>query len=136
MTGPDTLHYVDPPYVHATRNRRNPYDPKHQYRHELSDADHVALLDALRGLAGMVVLSGYPCALYDDALPAGAGSSARRSPTARGRAPRCCGSILPARRRLATGPPGTARRCLEWWHDCDPPRRDHRRLPAHSGRLP
>lgn len=65
----DTLHYVDPPYVHATRNRRNPYDPKHQYRHELSDADHGALLEALRRLAGMVVLSGYPCALYDDALP-------------------------------------------------------------------
>lgn len=66
---PDTLHYVDPPYVHATRNRRNPYDPKHQYRHEMSDADHVELLEALRALVGMVVLSGYPHALYDDALP-------------------------------------------------------------------
>ncbi|WP_341872531.1 DNA adenine methylase [Allomesorhizobium alhagi] len=65
----DTLFYVDPPYVHATRNRKNPNDAKHQYRHEMSDADHVALLDALRGLAGMVVLSGYPHPLYDGALP-------------------------------------------------------------------
>lgn len=65
---PDTLHYVDPPYVHGTRNRANPYDPKHQYRHEMTDADHGALLAALRGLSGMVVLSGYPHPLYDDAL--------------------------------------------------------------------
>lgn len=64
----DTLHYVDPPYVHATRNRKNPYDAKHQYRHEMTDGDHVALLEALRGLAGMVVLSGYPHPLYDEAL--------------------------------------------------------------------
>lgn len=66
--GDDTLHYVDPPYVHATRNRRNPYDAKHQYRHELSDRDHVELLDALRDLHGMVVLSGYPHPIYDDTL--------------------------------------------------------------------
>lgn len=30
---------------------------------------HVRLLDALRDLAGFVILSGYPDALYDDALP-------------------------------------------------------------------
>jgi DNA adenine methylase len=66
--GPHTLHYVDPPYLPETRNRKNPYDAKHQYRHELSVGDHVALLDALRGLAGMVILSGYPASLYDDAL--------------------------------------------------------------------
>lgn len=64
----EALHYVDPPYVHATRNQRNLYDPKHRYRHEMTDADHVELLGFLRGLAGMVVLSGYPYSLYDDAL--------------------------------------------------------------------
>lgn len=64
----EVLHYVDPPYVHETRNRRNPYDPKHQYRHEMSDADHGLLLETLRGLVGMVVLSGYPHPLYDAAL--------------------------------------------------------------------
>lgn len=65
----ETLHYVDPPYLPETRNRRNPYDAKNQYRHELTVADHVALLEALRGLTGMVVLSGYPSPLYDGALP-------------------------------------------------------------------
>jgi DNA adenine methylase len=39
------------------------------YRPEMTDADHVALLDVVRGLTGMVVLSGYASALYDDALP-------------------------------------------------------------------
>lgn len=60
----DTLHYVDPPYVHATRRQGNPCCKK-QYRHEMTDADHEALAEALRGCVGMVVLSGYPCALYD-----------------------------------------------------------------------
>jgi DNA adenine methylase len=61
---PETLHYVDPPYVHATRS-----DLSKDYAVEMSDGDHVALLDFLRGLKGKVILSGYPCALYDDALP-------------------------------------------------------------------
>lgn len=62
--GPDTLHYVDPPYVFETRS-----DLSKDYAHELTDDDHTELLVFLRGLSGMVVLSGYPSALYDDALP-------------------------------------------------------------------
>lgn len=61
---PTTLHYVDPPYVFETRS-----DLSKDYAHELSDDDHSELLTFLRGLRGMVVLSGYPSALYDDALP-------------------------------------------------------------------
>lgn len=61
---PTTLHYVDPPYVFETRS-----DLSKDYAHELSDGDHAELLTFLRGLRGMVVLSGYPCALYDDLLP-------------------------------------------------------------------
>lgn len=61
--GPETLHYVDPPYVFETRA-----DLSNDYAHELTDDDHAELLVFLRGLAGMVVLSGYPSALYDDAL--------------------------------------------------------------------
>lgn len=64
----DALHYVDPPYLHETRGLGNKYDPKHLYRHELDRGGHVRLLDFLRGLAGMVVLSGYPAPLYDEAL--------------------------------------------------------------------
>lgn len=58
-----TLHYVDPPYVMATRS-----DNGADYAHEMDDDDHSALLDCLRGLSGMVILSGYPSALYDEAL--------------------------------------------------------------------
>lgn len=61
--GPETLHYVDPPYVFATRA-----DLSKDYAHELTDADHAELLAFLRGLGGMVVLSGYPHPLYDEAL--------------------------------------------------------------------
>lgn len=67
--GAETLHYVDPPYLPETRGQGNRYDVKHRYRHELTLDDHRTLLAQLRELAGMVVLSGYPSALYDDALP-------------------------------------------------------------------
>jgi DNA adenine methylase len=63
----DTLHYVDPPYVPATRSptARRAEAAFHAYEHELTEQDHVALLAALRELRGMVVLSGYPSELYD-----------------------------------------------------------------------
>lgn len=57
---PTTLHYVDPPYVFSTRS-----DSKEDYRYEMDDHQHEALAAALRGLQGMVVLSGYRCDLYD-----------------------------------------------------------------------
>lgn len=60
--GPRTLHYVDPPYVASTR------DGGSDYAHELTEGDHRRLAVALHGVAGMVVLSGYACALYDDDL--------------------------------------------------------------------
>lgn len=62
--GPETLHYVDPPYMMATRT-----DTAADYAHELTDDQHVNLLAFLRTLRGKVVLSGYPSAIYDSALP-------------------------------------------------------------------
>lgn len=64
--GPETLHYVDPPYVWETRSRA-----MHRsgcYAHEMTAEQHEALLSALLSLEGMVVLSGYPHPLYDAAL--------------------------------------------------------------------
>lgn len=58
--GPETLHYVDPPYVPETRDKGK------DYRHELTIDDHRRLATALCELKGSVVLSGYPCALYDE----------------------------------------------------------------------
>jgi DNA adenine methylase len=63
--GPDTLFYVDPPYPASTR------DPRWRdsaYNHEYSDDDHRRLAAVLRGVKGMVMLSGYPCALYREEL--------------------------------------------------------------------
>lgn len=62
--GPETLHYVDPPYVHDTRAQGNPYCDKGQYRHEMTDDDHRAMAMWLKELTGMVVVSGYDCDLY------------------------------------------------------------------------
>ncbi len=68
--GSDTLHFVDPPYVHQTRvlqggmaDGRGGY-----YRHEMSDDDHAELLRSLIQLEGMVVVSGYETDLYNDML--------------------------------------------------------------------
>lgn len=58
---PETLHYVDPPYPFGTRS-----DKRHGYRHEMDDAAHGQLCIFLRGLKGMVILSGYPTPLYDE----------------------------------------------------------------------
>lgn len=63
---PMTLHYVDPPYLHHTRVKgaaKGRY-----YRHELDNRQHEELLDTLKGLQGMVVLSGYPNDLYSELL--------------------------------------------------------------------
>lgn len=66
---PTTLHYIDPPYVHATRAQSNKYDLKwRMYAVEMTDDDHAELLDFLRGVAGMVVLSGYAHPIYDGLL--------------------------------------------------------------------
>jgi DNA adenine methylase len=70
----DTLHYVDPPYHPETRssgNRRRVGPgsaPWQVYKHELDHDGHVELLEILLSLRGMVALSGYATALYDDAL--------------------------------------------------------------------
>jgi len=61
---PETLHFVDPPYVHETRVLR----ARGGYRHEMSDEDHEDLLSTLQRLQGMVVLCGYETDLYNDVL--------------------------------------------------------------------
>lgn len=58
--GDDAVHYVDPPYVAATR------DAGGDYAFELDDEAHEALADTLHSLRGKVVLSGYRSDLYDD----------------------------------------------------------------------
>lgn len=64
---PNTLTYVDPPYLHSTRTALRGRAPgKHGYKHEMLEADHIALAEALHRTVGMVAISGYPSALYND----------------------------------------------------------------------
>lgn len=55
------LIYADPPYPLETRACK-------LYVHEMNDADHLQLLDALDRHPGPVLLSGYACPLYDERL--------------------------------------------------------------------
>ena len=59
---PNTLFYCDPPYLHETRTS------KQAYHFEMTVEDHELLLDTLRQCQGKVLLSGYPCDLYDKQL--------------------------------------------------------------------
>jgi len=60
----DTLAYLDPPYLHSTRNPRN----RNSYDHEMTEVDHARLLLRLKQFKGKVVLSGYASRLYDEIL--------------------------------------------------------------------
>jgi len=64
----ETLHYVDPPYVWDTRSKLKRRRQQRAYRHEMSNDDHRRLAQVLHNAAGMVLLSGYPCDLYDREL--------------------------------------------------------------------
>ena len=57
----NVLIYADPPYLLNTRGGK-------QYRHEMTEQDHVQLLDALKQHRGSVILSGYPSEMYDREL--------------------------------------------------------------------
>ena len=59
---PETLFYLDPPYLPETRVARDTYE------HEMSVEDHVRMLETVLKVRGMVVLSGYPNGLYDGYL--------------------------------------------------------------------
>jgi DNA adenine methylase len=58
---PNVLIYADPPYPLSTRTAK-------QYKHEMTDSDHVELLETLKLHPGPVILSGYQNQLYDDIL--------------------------------------------------------------------
>lgn len=53
--------YVDPPYPLQTRSNRI-------YANEMTDNNHIELLETLNDHPGPVILSGYACELYDSRL--------------------------------------------------------------------
>lgn len=58
---PDTLFYIDPPYLADTRTSK--WASK-MYKHEMDDDQHIELAHILNNLQGMVILSGYDSQLY------------------------------------------------------------------------
>lgn len=66
---PKVLIYLDPPYVTGTRSAKKKQDEGfHAYRHEMTDADHSALLDQICDHPAMIMLSGYWSELYAERL--------------------------------------------------------------------
>ncbi|ALS27172.1 D12 class N6 adenine-specific DNA methyltransferase [Paenibacillus sp. 32O-W] len=59
---PEVLIYSDPPYVMETRHGRK------IYKHEMSDSDHIELLEILDEHPGPVLLSGYDHPFYNERL--------------------------------------------------------------------
>jgi DNA adenine methylase len=62
---PDTLFYVDPPYISETRKRLNVYE------YEMTDEKHRELVEVLLGIKGKAVVSGYEHPLYSPFAQAG-----------------------------------------------------------------
>ena len=56
---PDTVFYVDPPYVHDARGDTSAYG------YEMTDDDHEELAMVLNSIRGRAVVSGYRTELYD-----------------------------------------------------------------------
>lgn len=57
----NVLIYADPPYLLDTRGGK-------QYRYEMTEQDHLELLEVLLQHKGTVILSGYPSEMYDREL--------------------------------------------------------------------
>ena len=57
----DVFIYCDPPYVHRTRK-------KNLYKFEMTDDDHIELLELLKNHKGKVLISGYDNELYNSLL--------------------------------------------------------------------
>lgn len=59
-TGPESVWYLDPPYMHSTRVQTA------GYAHEMTDADHEALARVCNATTSVVVISGYRSPEYDE----------------------------------------------------------------------
>lgn len=64
---PETVFYLDPPYVHDTRAKGT----RAIYKHEQDDTHHEQLVETLLGIQGQAVLSGYESSIYQPLVAAG-----------------------------------------------------------------
>lgn len=63
---PETFFYMDPPYVASTRRSG-------KYAFEMSESEHIELVDRILELSGKVLLSGYAHEIYKPLVDAGWG---------------------------------------------------------------
>ena len=61
-----TLLYIDPPYIPSTRSSMK--NGMQYYRHEMTEEDHVQLLEKIINVKSQVIISGYKTSLYMDML--------------------------------------------------------------------
>ncbi len=57
----DVFMYLDPPYLHSTRKN-------YLYKHEMTDNQHLELLELIKHHPGKILISGYDNELYDKFL--------------------------------------------------------------------
>ena len=57
-SGEDTFFYLDPPYVHSTRKSMA------RYSCEMTDEQHIAMIEKIIKHRGKFVISGYDCEIY------------------------------------------------------------------------
>ena len=62
--GPDVLFYCDPPYPASTRSGGK----AESYAFEMTDVDHIRLLETLKQCRGRVMISSYDSPIYHDRL--------------------------------------------------------------------
>lgn len=55
--------YLDPPYVIEARKSKRP-----QYKHEMTEEDHIRLLKTIQDSKAKIMISGYQTELYDEML--------------------------------------------------------------------
>jgi len=60
----EALFYIDPPYLPGVRDSKT----RSVYRHEMTEDQHTDMLQAIRAIKGMVILSGYSSDLYNSIL--------------------------------------------------------------------
>ena len=59
---PETLLFIDPPYLPASRTERD------NYQHEMSQQQHRELLDMVNSTKSQVIVTGYSSQMYEQAL--------------------------------------------------------------------
>lgn len=57
----DVFMYLDPPYLHGIRK-------KYLYKYEMTDNEHIQLLELIKEHPGKIMISGYENSLYNDYL--------------------------------------------------------------------